>query len=297
MIEKLTYTNERGDSVVFSTTSVYHVNISKDAPGLTNIQNSVFSSNSMEQDGDTFLDQRIISRDIDITGHINKTGKAEAAELRRKLIHVLNPHYAAVLTYELGEFKRVIDCRIHGKVDFPPAPVLQKFTIQLDCLNPFWREEKETRTDIVSWIGEFEFPDPDGFEINDYGDGMEFGRRSMDLIVNVPNKGDVETGLTAVLMATGSVKGPSLFDMGKQQYIKLNITMESGDTITISTGYGQKRALLRRGDEEIDVFRYLDEDSTFLQLVVGDNNLRYNAEENLENLDALIYHSNMYLGV
>ena len=61
--EKLTYTNERGESVVFSPASSYHVNF-KDVSGLSDVQNAIYSTNSMGQDGDTYLGYRIESRDI-----------------------------------------------------------------------------------------------------------------------------------------------------------------------------------------------------------------------------------------
>ena len=47
----------------------------------------------------------------------------------------------------------------------------------------------------------------------------------------------------------------------------------------------------------IDAFRYLDVDSSYLQLAVGDNLFRYSADTNAENLEVSIYHNNLYLGV
>ena len=48
---------------------------------------------------------------------------------------------------------------------------------------------------------------------------------------------------------------------------------------------------------ESDAFRYLDVDSSYLQLAVGDNLFRYSADTNAENLEVSIYHNNLYLGV
>ena len=115
--EKLTYTNERGESIVFSPVSSYHVNF-KDVSGLSDVQNAIYSTNSMGQDGDTYLGYRIESRDIDIVGHIKERDKIAIQELRRNLNRILNPQYSATLTYELGDFKRVIGCTINN------APIL-----------------------------------------------------------------------------------------------------------------------------------------------------------------------------
>ena len=155
--EKLTYTNERGESIVFSPVSSYHVNF-KDVSGLSDVQNAIYSTNSMGQDGDTYLGYRIESRDIDIVGHIKERDKIAIQELRRNLNRILNPQYSATLTYELGDFKRVIGCTINNAPIFKRGTIFEQFTIQLSCLNPFWREEAETREDIATWIGGFEFP-------------------------------------------------------------------------------------------------------------------------------------------
>ena len=162
--EKLTYTNERGESIVFSPASSYHVNF-KDVSGLSDVQNAIYSTNSMGQDGDTYLGYRIESRDIDIVGHIKERDKIAIQELRRNLNRILNPQYSATLTYELGDFKRVIGCTINNAPIFKRGTIFEQFTIQLSCLNPFWREEAETREDIATWIGGFEFPVPGGLEI------------------------------------------------------------------------------------------------------------------------------------
>ena len=64
-IEILTYTNERGESVSFSHASIYHVNMN-DVSGLSDVRNAIYSINSMGQDGDTYLGNRIESREIEI---------------------------------------------------------------------------------------------------------------------------------------------------------------------------------------------------------------------------------------
>lgn len=59
--EKLIYTNERGESIEFSPASSYHVNF-KDVTGLSDVRNAIYSTNSMGQDGDTYLGYRILQK-------------------------------------------------------------------------------------------------------------------------------------------------------------------------------------------------------------------------------------------
>ena len=60
-IEKLIYTNERGKSITFSHASIFHTN---EVSGLSDVRNEIYSINSMGQDGDTYLGNRIQSREI-----------------------------------------------------------------------------------------------------------------------------------------------------------------------------------------------------------------------------------------
>lgn len=286
-IEILTYTNERGESVSFSHASVYHTN---EISGISDVRNAIYSINSMGQDGDTYLGNRIESREIEIVGSIRERNKDQMREYRRKLNRVLNPQCAAKLTYEYGSFKRVIDCKVDNAPVFTRKAIFQDFTIQLLCLNPFWRKESKTRDDIATWIGALEFP----VEIVP---GWEIGYRQPSLIVNVYNDGDVQTGIRVEFRAIGVVKNPSLLNVDTQEFIKLNYTMESGDILTVSTGYGEKDVTLKHRGITTDAFRYLDVDSSYLQLSVGDNLFRYSAEANLENLEVSIYHDDLYLGV
>lgn len=258
------------------------------------VRNAIYSTNSMGQDGDTYLGYRIESRDIDIVGYIKERDKQAAQNLRRKLNRILNPQYEATLTYVFGDFRRVIGCKIDDAPIFKRKPIFEQFTVSLSCLNPFWREETETREDIATWIGGFEFPVPDGLELYD---GWEIGYRQPSLIVNVYNSGDVKSGIRIEFRAIGAVTNPVLLNVDTREFIKLNISLVAGDVLTVSTGYGEKAVKLNRGGTITDAFRYLDVDSSYLQIAVGDNLFRYSADANAENLEVSIYHNNLYLGV
>lgn len=292
--EKLTYTNERGESIELSTESVYHCNVSKDVDGIAGVTNVVYSTNSMGQHGDTYVGQRIEAREIDIVGHINTRHKQQAYELRRQMLKVLNPELGGSLSYEFGSFKRVINCRLHGEPKVERKSVLPQFIIPLDCLNPFWREEDEEKEDIASWVAAWEFP----CEIEkDNPQSMIYGYRAESVIVDCYNEGDVSTGMRVRFMALGTVVKPIILNVDTEEFIKLNVTMQTGDTIEINTKYGSKGATLIRDGEKTDYFRHVDVDSTFMQLAIGDNNFRYDAEGGVNLLEVSIFYNKEYLGV
>ncbi len=292
-IEKLIYTNERGEIIEFSLNSIYHTNISKDVTGIENVNNEIFSYSSIGQDGETYLGSRIESRSIEIIGHIKTINKDEMLPIRRKLAKILNPQLNATLTYQYGDFERIIDCKVDNAPIFNPKSIFNEFTIILSCLNPFWRELKDSRQDIATWTGGFSFE----CEIS-ITDGMIFGNREPSVIVNVTNDGDVKSGIKVAFKATGTVVNPSIINVETGEFIKtINLTMSAGDILSISTYYGKKSVELISGDTVTNGFRYLDSESTFLQLALGDNLLKYDADVTPENLDISIYHNNNYLGV
>jgi hypothetical protein len=290
--EKLIYTNEREEAVEFSTRSRYHVN---DVSGLSDVRNTIYAINSLGQDGDSYIHSRIESRDIEIVGNVAGGSEEEAARLRGELTRVLNPHLKGRLTYERGEFKRVIDCRVNNALAYTRDIRFEKFTVQLIALNPFWREVTEKRTDIAMWIGDFEFPIPDGLEI--ISGEWRIGHREPALLATITNNGDVSTGMEIIFRAVTPVLNPSLMNTRTLEYIKINATLEAGDTVKINTRYGNKRVSLERDGVESNLFSGLDPASSYMQLETGDNIMRYDADNNKDGLEVVILHTNQYLGV
>ena len=290
--EKLTYINSRGETLEFSITSVFHCNVSKDVTGIAGIDNTIYKTNSMGQHGDTYISQRYEARDITIVGNINSRDKDRVLELRRKAEKILNAELDAKLVYTYKDFVRVIDCKVDGRPQFKSSKVFMQYSIPITCCNPFWREETEAKKDIAAWVSSWEFD----FEIPE--EGIELGYREPSVIVNVYNEGDVKSGMRVEFRAVGTVVNPILLNVDTQEYLQLiDTTMVAGDVITINTEYGSKGATLTRDGEVIDYFRHIDVDSTFMQLAIGDNVFRYDAESGVTALEATIYHNNKYLGV
>lgn len=290
--EKLIYTNERGESLELGVDSIYHCNVSKDVTGLSDVRNTIYTSSSAGQHGETFISQKIDAREVNVSGAYIKTkNKAQAMELRRKVLKILNPELEGKLTYQFGDYVRVISCRIDGTPNFYKKQVLNQFDISFSCLDPFWEEENETREDIASWVSALEFP----IEIEE--DGMIFGYREESIIVDCYNEGDVSTGMRIRFTALGTVVNPILLNVDTQEYIQINETMQTGDIIEVTTDYGNKGATLIRNGEESDYFRKIDVESTFMELNVGDNIFRYDAQEGVDALEVTIFFKAKYLGV
>ena len=111
------------------------------------------------------------------------------------------------------------------------------------------------------------------------------------------NEGDVSTGMRIEFRATGTLLNPVLLNMDTREYIRINAELQAGDVVTVNTEYGSKSATLSRNGVTENYFRYIDVDSTFMQLEIGKNVFRYDAEDNIDALEVTLYHSNKYLGV
>ena len=73
--------------------------------------------------------------------------------------------------------------------------------------------------------------------------------------------------------------------------------MTAGEEIVIDTIIGQKKIEGTLNGLTSNYFKYRDLDSEWLQLQVGTNLFRYDADQNIENLEVYIYFSNKYLEV
>lgn len=287
MIEKLIYENERGGRLVFSHRSVYHV---VETTGLSDVRNTVFRASSIGQDGCSYVGSQIESREIEIVGSIRTADRAKMQEYRREMNRVLNPKYAATLTYEYGDFCRVIDCRVENAPVFSRKNIFQDFTVQLLCPDPFWREEKVAEDILTGWIGGFVFPvEPD--------EDWEIGSKP-PLIVNVYNSGNIPAGMAVEFRARwGAVVNPSIINLETGEYIKFKIDLAPGDVLTVNTIYSKKDAVLKNGDIEKNVLKFMDAGSTFIQLAEGHNLFRCEAGSGVDNMEVVAYHDCLYLGV
>lgn len=287
-MEKIIYKNDKDEQVEFSNMKPY---ILTNIEGTGGVDTEIYTSNSPNQDGTSYHGNALSPRVLIIEGGIVGINKEDMFNKRAELSRVFSPKGTGILTYINDAKEYHIECIVEQ------APVwgekvrkLQEFMLQLYCPIPFWLDEL-IKEEIALWRGAFEFP----LEI--LSDGIEMGYRESNLIINVFNKGDVPCGMKIEFIALATVENPSLFDVNTREFIKINQTLIAGDVLTIETTFANKRIELNRGGEVSNIFNFIDLDSDFLQLSVGDNVLRYDAETGIDNLEASIYYKPNYLGV
>jgi len=289
--EKILYENDKGQRVEIAYSFPFFFQQLIGADG-TNAE--ISKTNGVGQDGTTIEDVSLSDRPLKILGVIKGYSKEEIAKYRVKLLQVFNPKIGGWLQYEYGDVKRRIRCQVENAPKFTKkfsGYRYQDFLIDLICPNPYWQDLSNEKVGIAYWKGALEFP------LELIGAGIELGIREPSLIVNVDNPGDIECGMTLEFKAISTVINPIIINVNTQEFIKLNRTMEAGEVITVTTHFGNKRVESKLNGIAINAFNYLDLESTFIQLGVGDNLFRYDAAENINNLEVNIYYSPQYLGV
>jgi hypothetical protein len=261
--------------------------------GLGSPQNEIYTQKSPYQDGVTATHSSLGPRNIVIEGKIIDSNRENRQAYRYKLLSIFNPKLDGKLIIDLGSAQRQIDCKVEQAPYFSSNSEqnYQNFSISLLAPNPYWQDINTIKEEVAIWRGAFEFP----LEIVE--EGIEMGYRESSLIVNIFNKGDVACGMKILFKALATVVKPSLFNVNTREYFKINKTMQAGEVLTVTTHFQNKRVELNANGVVSNAFNWIDLDSTFLQLEVGDNLFRYDADEGLDNLEVSIYYTPQYLGV
>ena len=186
------------------------------------------------------------------------------------------------IQYNISDFKSKID-NVNDKLNFE---------VELLCTEPYLRDVAESKLDIALWRGAFHFPLRCTTK-----NKIIMGVKEPSLIANINNTGDVETGMIIEFRALGTVKNPSLFNINTREFIKVNSTMSAGEIIRINSNISHKSIVKEIDGIQNKIMNLLDIDSTFLQLSVGDNLFRYDADDGFDFMEVSIYFNPSYLGV
>lgn len=288
-MQKLIYKNIKGQELMLSKSRPF---LLESIDNYSNINTSIgYSDNTL--DGVSIDNVNIKEKILPITGAIIAKSKEDLDKKRAYLSSLFNPKFESTLIYTNNAFTRKISGVVQDLSFQAPVAFMQKFLVQILCPSPFWEDLYPKKEEVALWQGDFEFE----LEIPE-DVGIEMGHRVSNLICNVCNSGDVPCGMKIQFRALATTSNPSLFNVNTREFIKINQTLETGDVLEINTEFANKRIeLIKSNGIRNNVFNWIDLDSEFLQLDVGDNIFRYDAETGLDNLELSIYYTPLYLGV
>lgn len=253
------------------------------------------------KDGASYQRTILSVRDFDLTFSIDrKYREAWWVEEQRALAYrVFNPNFNSMRI----EFTTKAGQSFYLTAELLAAPVFiddtdndnkiwLKGLLQFNAGDPYIYNAAATYTDLATWVPNFEFP----LEIPD-GEGIEMGYRDQNLIANVFNDGSSASGMIVRYRALATVINPKIINVSTFEELQLNVEMLPGDIVEVNTHVGQKSATLIRNNVKTDVFNIVDLNSTFLQLLPGDNIFRYDAASGLDYLDVQIIFTAKRIGV
>ncbi len=237
------------------------------------------------------------TRTVSVQGWVIGDNEMQMTQRKRILNSFFNPQQAVDLFYSSYVLRFLPNSSVkYSATVSENNEVVCKFKIEGLCPDPLFAEETENKIAAASTIGKFHFPLIMSKNPNPPG-GVMFGLRQPSLIIAIENKGSVSVGMRMVFKATGTLVNPCLININTQEYYKINKTMQAGEEIAVDTIIGEKSIKGTINGEESNYFKYRDLNSTWLQLAVGDNLFRYDADSNVGNLEVYIYYSNKYLEV
>ena len=238
----------------------------------------------------TTLEQRVVAISGWVIGNTYDELKANK-DVLNKLINPLHTVEVVVQNKYKLDFKPDFSVKYSASYE-ENNEVLCKFLIQGTCADPRFPKTLRQSALIASTIPKFHFP-----LIIPKNAGLIMGLREPSLLATINNGGDIDTGMLITFSCTSTVTNPVLLNVNTREFIKINKTIASGEQVIVSTSSGNKYIKGVVKGEESNYFKYLDFDSTWLQLHTGDNILKYDADNNVEGLEVLISFLPKYLEV
>lgn len=240
----------------------------------------------------------IETRDVEIVGWVISKSTGEMTQNKSFLNRFVTPLQNIEMHYKGYKIIFVPYSSIQYSNTFKENnEIVCKFKISGLCPYPLFMDEVSSKVSGAVVTPLFHFPLVITNNPNPPG-GVVFGRKESSLILNVVNLGAVDTGMRIVFRArTGSVVNPKLINVNTQEFLKISKTLEKGEEVVVNTNTGEKKVVGYLNGNELNYFKYKTYDSVWLQLIVGDNLFRYDADTGLEDLEVNIYYDNKYYEV
>lgn len=288
-MERITYTNSDDYSLLLEKPYII-TNIS--GLGVASVDTQL--EKAAFQDGETYLDSILNPIDFSLEMIITGDSEEDLFNKRKNIIKLFNPKKGkGTMLYEYSSSEKAIEC----VVSRPPVFVygqtnhgekFQRVLIQLTAPAPFWLDNFVSGETLSFSVPLVQF---DNFQITDTFEYESAGTNRTNLF----NSGDVETPVKIVF--NGPAVNPIITNETTGEFIKVTQNLGSGESLTITTDFGNKTVIYNDGTTDSNAFGFIDLNSTFWQLQVGDNEVSYTADTGTETAIVNISYTNRFLGV
>ena len=277
--------NKHGDQLTFGMGSPFTI---QEIQGLNPPEADIYTSQTALIDGAKYNGGKVRMRQLNIAFAIEYSASANRIEVYKVL-----KSKQEVRMYYSGDYREVYIDGYVQSIDISYFNMKQVVTCSILCPSPYFMAAQTVINEIKNIVSVFHFPFSSTAEPQ-----IVLGYFSNDVGVTVENDGDIECGMIIELYARSPVTNPKIFNYITQEFIGVNYTMETADLITIDTRKGYKTVTLLRRGEEINIFNYVMQNSTWLQLEASGSTFVYEVTSGLlGDLLVTFKHSDLYEGV
>jgi len=278
----ITCSNDDGFSITFGEKGLTPF-LLVNAEGAYFADNNVTISENTMTDGGAYQGSIAKVRNIvltlkDLTNHV----------YNRNLIDALfKSGLPGTLIFKEDENERQIKYYVES-IDSTGESGARTYTVSLLCPDPFFYAMGDVVVYLAAWMGNFTFP-------HDFLVAREeFGYRSNQRSQNIQNEqAENGIGMVITISAAGAVQNPSVIRVESNEAIQIGtashpFTMGAGDTITITTSDNDKHVYFTHNGITTEINQYITEDSVFIQLMRGNNNIGYAADVGVDQMSVRI---------
>ena len=224
---------------------------------------------------------RSISLEFDYVGR-----EENKSRIRQELIQFFSPFRGGELVVNYLGVERKIQYEVTGffvnsKLLTEPLSCL----LELSCMDPMFEDILQSSEQISTWVGGWKWKFKLPFRMKQRGEPRK----------NIINEGHVETPVE--IEFHGPAVNPQILNLITGEFIRIERELTSDDILYINTAFGEKKVEIIRDGVREDAFDYLDLESKFFSLQVGDNVIEYQSENGLNPQSVQIYYYNRYIGV
>lgn len=278
--------NKDGKQLTFGAGSPYTI---KEFQGLNPPKATINTNTTATLDGGKFNSSKLDMRNINIAFAIEEN----AEENRLAVYRVIQSKMPLRIYYKSDFLDVFIDGYVED-VDISYFAMKNIVTVNVLCPFPYLKGAQEVINELSAVRPKFHFP----FASEGGAGELIMGEVDTLATVSIPNDGSVVAGLTFELYAKKAVSNPKIIDYLTAEYMEININMQMGDLITITTEQGNKTVTLLRDGVRTNIFNLLSKNSTWLQLDIGGGVYVYEVGTGTTiDLDVTIKHYDLYEGV
>lgn len=270
MTESISYINSIGEKLTF-TKSLQSDLVFSNLGDFGDVAVSMITQKIPLSHGFMYYGSTVEERSYTFEGVIRGVDTKAVSGLRREVARIINDAYGVgTILYERDGEKYVLEGVPDGIPSFPSGfenrnHRFQKAVFSFICHDPFWKDAADREAYMRAFTEAFSMP---------FRFPVRFGQQAS--VVTIHNGGHRETPVKLEL--SGPSNKPRFENQTTGEFIEITRSLADNEKLIINTETGKKSVTIRRADGiEEDGFDYLEQESTFFSLKLGDNKLKYNA--------------------